>query len=129
MNETIINFFTKMLVYGGGGAVIAYLIFQYLGTKWIENKFAERLDELKHQHALELQRLRIEIDSLLSGSLKLQELEFEFLPDAWQKLDEAHGLVSWLVSPMQEYPDLDRMNTQQLEEFLETTELSPSQKD
>ena len=128
MSDTILKFFGEVIAYGGSSAVVAYLLFQYLGKTWIENKFSERLNQLKHQHALELQRLRLEIDSMLSGALKLQEREFQCLPEAWHKLDKAHGLVSWLVSPMQEYPNLDRSTPQQLEEFLATTEFTESQK-
>jgi hypothetical protein len=29
----------KIFVYGGGGVAVAYLLFQYLGKAWIENKF------------------------------------------------------------------------------------------
>jgi hypothetical protein len=71
----------------------------------------------------------VEIDALLSGAIKLQEKEFAVLPEAWAKLDEAHGLVAWLVSPMQQYADVQRMNAAQLEEFLDGTEFTPSQKD
>jgi hypothetical protein len=127
--DAIWSFLGQMLAFGGGGAAIAYLLFQHLGRKWIENKFAERLDLLRHQHALELQRLRVEIDALLSGAIKLQEKEFVVLPEAWAKLDEAHGLVAWLVSPMQKYANVDGMNTAQLDEFLAGTEFTPSQKD
>lgn len=127
--DAIWSFLGQMLAFGGGGAAIAYLLFQYLGKKWIENKFAERLDLLRHQHALELQRLRVEIDALLSGAIKLQEKEFAVLPEAWAKLDEAHGLVAWLVAPTQEYADVNRMNNAQLEEFLADTEFTSSQKD
>lgn len=128
MSDAILKFLGEVIAYGGGAAVVAYLLFQYLGKTWIENKFSERLDQLNHQHALELQRLRIEIDSMLGGALKLQEREFQFLPEAWHKLDEAHGLVSWLVSPMQEYPSLDKSSPQQLEEFLAATDFTESQK-
>jgi hypothetical protein len=76
-----------------------------------------------------LQQLRVEIDSLLSGALKLQEREFQVLPEAWEKLDEAHALVSWLVLPMQEYPNLDRLTQPQLEEFLVASELIETQKE
>jgi len=127
--EQVIKFITELAAYSGGAAAISYLLFQYLGKTWIENKFAQRLDTLKHQHELEPQRLRIEIDSLLSGAIKLQEREFQYLPEAWHKLDEAHGLVSCLVSPGQEYPNLDRMKPPQLEEFLASAELTTSQKD
>lgn len=126
--DAVVKFLLQMLAYGGGSTAVAYLLFQWLGKTWIENKFAQRLDQLRHQHALEIQRLRVEIDAMLSGALKLQEKEFSVLPEAWAKLDEAHGLVRWLVSPMQQYPNVDRMNGEQLEEFLSGTEFPESQK-
>ncbi|PMR68275.1 hypothetical protein [Halomonas heilongjiangensis] len=127
--DDFLKFLGQVIAYGGGSAVVAYLLFQYFGKTWIENKFAQRLDQLRHQQALELQKLRVEIDAMLSGALKLQEKEFLVLPEAWGKLDEAHGLVAWLVSPMQQYADVDRMNPVQLDEFLAGTEFTESQKD
>ena len=124
----ILTIVVQVLAYGSGSAAVAYLLFQYLGKSWIENKFAQRLDQVRHQQALELQRLRVEIDALLSGAIKLQEKEFAVLPEVWAKLDEAHGLVAWLVSPIQEYADIDRMNEPQLEEFLAGPEFTESQK-
>lgn len=126
--DAIFSFLGQLVAYGGGAAAVAYVLFQYLGKKWIENKFAERLEHLRHTQALELQRLRVEIDSLLSGAIKLQDKEFEALPEAWVKLDEAFGQVSRLVSPMQHYPDLDRLDTAQLDEFLATTKFTETQK-
>jgi hypothetical protein len=127
--EIVALFLAKILAYGGGAAAVSYLLFQWLGKKWIENKFSERLEQLRHQQALELQRLRVEIDAMLSGALKLQEKEFSVLPEAWEKLNDAHGLVSWLVSPVQQFANVDRMTHQQLEEFLVSTELTKSQQD
>lgn len=127
--DYLTKFFLQMLAYGGGSAAVAYLLFQWLGKTWIEDKFAQRLDQLRHQQALEIQRLRVEIDSMLSGALKLQEREFSVLPEAWAKLDEAHGLVSWVVSPFQQYADVNRMNPTQLEEFLGGTDFYESQKE
>lgn len=128
MPDVILKFIGEVVAYGGGAAAIAYLIFQFLGKSWIENKFAEKLKQLEHQQALELQRLRVEIDSMLSGAIRLQEREFDVLPEAWKKLDEAHGLVTWLVAPMQSYPDLNKMNSQELSEFFTSSELADSQK-
>lgn len=126
--DQVLKFFGQVIAYGSGSVAIAYLLFQYLGKKWIENKFAQRLEQLRHDQALELQKLRVEIDALLSGAIRLQEKEFEVLPLAWEKLNEAHGLVSWLVAPLQQYPDVDKMNEEQLNELLDGTELSNSQK-
>ncbi len=127
--DALYKLFGEMVAYGGGAAAIAYLIFQFLGKSWIENKFSERMEQMRHDQALELQRLKVEIDSLLSGAIKLQEKEFDVLPAAWEKLDEAHGLISWLVSPMQTYADVDRMTDSQLNEFLEGTDFSETQKE
>lgn len=126
--EQIKDFALSVLAYGGGGATVAYILFRHLGKSWIESKFAQRLEQYKHDQAIEIQRLRVEIDSMLSGALKLQEKEFEILPEAWHKLDEAHGLVSWLASPLQQYPDLDRINSDQLEEFLAKSDFAESEK-
>lgn len=118
----------QALTFGGGGVAIAYVLFQYLGKKWIENKFSERMEQLRHEQAKELQRLRVEIDSLLSGAIKLQDKEFEALPEAWTLLDQAFGQVSGLVSPLQHYPDLDRLSRDKLEEFLSSSKLHETDK-
>jgi hypothetical protein len=128
MLDAIYKFVFQLIVYGGGGAAIAYLLFQHLGKTWLENKFEQRLDELRHQQNIEMQRLRVEIDSLLSGSIRLQEKEFEILPQAWEKLDETYALVSWIVSPLQTYADVDRLNDEEIDEFLAATEFTKTQK-
>lgn len=128
-SEQVMRFLLELLAYGGGAAAIAYLLFQFLGKTWIENRFAQNLENFRHQQALELQRLRVEIDSMLSGTLRIQEKEFETLPEAWRRLDEAYGHVAALVSPGQSYPNLDRMTPEQLEEFFAKSELYETQKE
>ena len=118
-----------MLTFGGGGAAVAYFVFRFLGQAWIENKFKEKLAAHTHQQALEIQRLRVEIDSMLSGSIKLQDREFKILPEAWEKLDQVQGEVAWLVNPTQSYPALNRMNQDELGEFYEKSKLPSSQLD
>lgn len=118
----------KLILYFSGSTAVAYTAFHWLGAKWIENKFSRTLDNLRHQQAIEVQRLRIEIDSLLSGRLKIQEREFLVLPEVWEKLNEAYSLVSWLVSPIQEYANISAMTADQLEEFLSETDLQSTEK-
>jgi hypothetical protein len=126
--DEITQFLTRLIAYGGGSAAVAYLMFRHLGQSWIENKFSQRLEQFKHQQALEIQRLRIEIDSTLSGVLKMQEKEFEVLPTAWDKLYDAFAELGSVATPFQEYPDLDRMSQDRLDEFLEKSELLQSEK-
>lgn len=128
MDSVILQFIGKVIAQAGVAAVIAYLLFRYLGKKWIENKFSQSLEMFKHNQALELQRLRIEIDSTLSGVIKMQEKEFEVLPEAWHKLDAAYRHVSSLVSPLNIYPDLDKYHKDELEEFLKNSDILESQR-
>jgi hypothetical protein len=129
MSDPILRFLGEVVAYGGSAAAIAYLIFQFLSKSWIENKFSQKLEQYKHQQALEIQRLRVQIDSMLNGVLKIQEEEFETLPEAWSKLDEAFGRVSALTSPVQQFPNLNGMTSARLDEFLESSELFETQRE
>jgi hypothetical protein len=126
--QAVVEFLGKVLAYGGGGATVAFLLFRFLGEKWIENKFAQRLDLLKHEHAKEIERLRLEINTLLSRVTKLHEREFTVVPEAWSRLQEALWRLKSFVSVFQSYPDLERMSDERLEEFLGASELLKSEK-
>ncbi|MDP8568360.1 hypothetical protein [Methylophilus aquaticus] len=95
----------QLIAAGGGGAVISFLLFQYLGKSWLDTKFAERLAALKHQHNLEVTRLRVEIDSMLNGALTMQKKEFELLPMAWGLFEKAYSQIEYVTSPFQTYAD------------------------
>ncbi len=126
--DQVLRFLGEVVLYGGGSAAVAFLLFQYLGKGWIDARFAERLESFKHEQAKELQRLKVEVESLLSGALKIQDREFTVLPDAWQRLNEAYSLTAWVVSPMQQYPAVGRMTDEELDEFLDASELPGSQR-
>src|SRR6266478_2766141 len=120
---------------GGGVAVVAgtvalaYWLFKLFSEKWLTAKFEERLAAYKHQQQKELEELRFKISSLMDRTTKLYQREFEVLPEAWAKLVIAHATVQGVVSALQQYPDLDRMNDKQLEEFVQTSQLKQWQKD
>lgn len=126
--DEILKLFGTVALYGGGSAAVAYGIFTYLGKGWIDARFAERLEAFKHEQNKEIQRLKIEVESVLSGALKMQEREFTVLPEAWAKLDDAYGATKWVASPMQSYADVSRMSDVEMEEFLANTELAESEK-
>jgi hypothetical protein len=135
-----------------------YQLLKYLGQKWIEAQLAVRLEgfkaeqqsrlegqkanqqavlenfkadqqreleKLKAEHQAELERLRHLLSSRVS---KIHEKEFEVLPRAWLLLQDAHGATFRSVCGMREIPNFN-MPGPQLEEFLESTRLTPYQKD
>ncbi len=126
--DNILKFFGSVTLYGGGAAAVAYFLFRHLGKGWIDARFAERLELFKHDQAKEIQRLKIEVESILNGALKIQEREFTILPEAWAKLDDAYSATYALTSPVQAFTAVGRMSGVELDEFLATSTLTESQK-
>jgi hypothetical protein len=113
---------------GGTIAAISFGLFRLFSEKWLSARFDERLAAYKHAQQKELEELRFKINALMDRTVKLHQKEFDVLPEAWAHLIDAHGVVSSITSPIQSYPDLDRMNDQQLDEFLENSPLANWQK-
>lgn len=61
--------------------------------------------------------------------MKLHQHEFDTLPDAWSRLNDSWGLALSVVSPLQSYPDLDRMSVAQLDQFLASSHLDQWEQD
>ncbi len=117
------------LVSVGGIGAITFFIFKALGERWLTSKFEQQLAAFKHAQQKELEELKFQISKLLDRSVKLHQREFEVLPETWAKLSDAHGAASAFVSPSQKYPDLDRLAPRELDEFLNSSALSNSERD
>jgi hypothetical protein len=126
--QTITSLLTLLAYIGGTGAVV-FALFQFLGTKWLETKFAERLESFKHEKARELESLKLEINSTFSRVAKLHEREFEVLPKLWEKLHETDIALKSCVMKFSQFPDLDRLSEEELDAFLAATKLSDFEKD
>jgi hypothetical protein len=124
MEQSILEFIVKIAAYGGGAAVIAYWVFTFLGKKWIEAKFADSLERSRHEHAKEIEHLRFEINSLLNRVTKLHQKEFEVVPEAWSKLNDALFRLRGFVSFFKQFPDLNQMTPEQLSDFLQKSPFS-----
>lgn len=122
--EEIFSFMGKVLAYGGGAAALAYVIFIFLGQKWIEAKFAERLEAYKKAQERELEQYRHQVSILFSRVSKIHEKEIEVLPEIWQKLQTALGYVAKITSPLQYGPNFFNMNKEEFEDFLKKSNLS-----
>ncbi|GEO14433.1 hypothetical protein [Microvirga aerophila] len=113
---------------GGGAAAVAFLFFRFLGEKWINAKFEERLAAYKHVQQQELERLKLKINTLMDRTTKLHQREFDVIPETWAKLNYANAAIQSFTSAFQQYPDIKRMSDAHLEEFLANSPLAGWQK-
>ena len=127
--DEIFAFVGKIIAIGGSSAAVAYALFVFVGRKWMETKFAERLEAFKHEQTKELEQLRYSINSQFNRITKIHEKEIEVLPELWRLLQHAVAQLHFFISPGRSYPNLDSLNQVQLEEFLEGTEFQEWEKD
>ncbi|MBK0012086.1 hypothetical protein [Stenotrophomonas sp. S41] len=129
MPNTITEWILSALAAGGGLSLIVYQIFKKLAEGWLDEKFKSRLQDLAHAQNKEIERLRNELTKSFDRATKLHQREFEVLPMVWDEVHEAFWTTETFVSPLQLHPDLNRMQHEQLQAFLEKCELDEWQKD
>lgn len=129
MYDQAIVFLAKLLLAGGGLAVVIWKLLERFGSGWLESEFDKRLKALEHEHNKEIERLRSDLTRAFDRRSKLHQREFEVLPEVWAKTCDAYWNTRGLVSLIQSHPDLNRMSGPQLEDFLSECELREWQKD
>jgi hypothetical protein len=125
----------NLLKYGGLPALLlflivlfAYWIFKLFGKNWISNYFSKELEEFKKEKEKELIEYKHNINALFNRITKIHEKEIEVLPQAWDKLQDAIGYISYLTSYLRQYPDFDNMPPEAIEDFLKGSKLKDSHK-
>lgn len=126
--EPIFKYVGALVLAGGGLSLIVYQVFKCLASKWLDAKFEERLQALKHQHGKELEHLKFRISTLLDRATKLHQREFNILPEAWAKLNDAFWDTRAFVHPMQSFPDIDHMTPAEKSSFIGACKLLDWQK-
>jgi hypothetical protein len=114
---------------GGGLYAVIYLAFKTFAGKWLEHKFAQNLEAFRHRQQQEMEQLRFQINAQLDRLTKLHQHEFEALPSAWALMVDSYYKAAALTSPLQTYPDLDRMSTEQVDQFVTECPLLEWQKE
>lgn len=127
--DPILKFVGSIVLAGGGLTLIVYQAFKHLAAKWLDARFEERLQELRHEQQKEIEQLRYKVSALLDRAVKLHQREFDVLPEAWSKLNDAYWYVRSFVSPLQSFPDVDRMGAAQQEEFIANCQLQEWEKE
>jgi len=127
MVEVLLRHVGELVVYGGGAVAIAYGAFKLLGQKWLEAKFAERLQALKSAQDEQLRYVQGFIDREIHRARKLYDREFETLPEAWRLL--CASLRNGQATGVDSYPQLARYTQEELADLLSTTSMRQFEKD
>jgi hypothetical protein len=99
-----------------------------MGQKWLDAKFEERLAAYRHAQQRELEQLKFEINTLMDRMVRLHQREFDVLPEAWGRLNDAFQKLEPVALGFQQYPDVSRMPDNQLDELLDKSPLANWQK-
>lgn len=99
-----------------GVAGAAFGLFKWFGGKWLENKFAERLQNLKSEQDQAIRLVQSTIDREVHRAKKLYDSEFTALSDSWRLLRVAYDLSASSIGSMT--ARIDRMNDEELERHL-----------
>jgi len=95
---------------GGGGAAVAFGAIKLFGERWLENRFASRLQDLRHEHERKLEASRLRGSQSLDRSTKLSEREFEKTAEAWSLVTDANFKTLRALPGLRTFEDLSRLS-------------------
>ncbi len=101
------NFIIQVIASLGGAAAITGLSLTWFGKKIVERQIEKSAEKAKYKIEAEFDRIS-----------KIQSHEFNILPELWHKLLNLMGNLSYITNPVKEFPDLNRMNEEELIENL-----------
>lgn len=135
MESVIIAILTKspgqavieMLILMGGLWVLAFQSFKYIAKKWLDTKFAGKLVQLTHENNLELKKIELQLTNKLDRSTKINQKDFEILPEIWGKMVDSYYQTNELTFALRSHPDCNLMNEQQLEDLICSCQMLPSE--
>jgi hypothetical protein len=117
MKEVIFSFIGQIVIAGGSGAVIAYLVLKSLGKGWIENQFSKNLEAAKAEMAM-----------LSARRLKLHDKEYTVFPEMWAKLIQVNTSLADALASIRQHLDFDRLSAAALEDWLKSSDLSEAER-
>jgi len=62
-----------LLAAGGGGAAVTVGIVRTFGEKWLDSKFAARLQDLRHEHERQMERVKLESKRTVDRATRLSD--------------------------------------------------------
>lgn len=97
-------------------AGVAFGLFKWLGGKWLEGKFAERLQSLKSEQDKAIRVVQSTIDREIHRAKKLYDNEFTALTESWRMLRAAYDISASTIGSRT--ANVERLNAEELERYL-----------
>lgn len=107
----------KLILAGGGIGAIAYGFFKFFGSKWLEAKFAERLQNLKAEQDQAIRLVQSTIDREMHRAKKLYDSEFASLTETWRLLRVAYDMSASTIASST--AQVDKMSDEELDRHLQ----------
>lgn len=135
MQDTMFNAFKAAFIeYGWMGLVAvglvlaAFFVIRYVLFKWMDNRFQQSLEAYKiqaqattEQQKHDLQKIledkKYDINSRFDRTTRINQLEFQMLPDLWSHLNDAI-IKTQSLSGIRQYPDVSRLSEEKLKRHL-----------
>jgi hypothetical protein len=115
--QQISSWVGQLVIAGGGGAVVAYGIFKFLGKSWIENQLAK-----------DLERAKSEISIHATRRMKLHDKEYVVFPELWSRLNKANGSLDRAIISLRGIPNFRSMKDADVNDWLNRSYLSEEEK-
>lgn len=116
--DSVLQAVGALVAFGGGGVAIGFAVFKWFGVKWIEDRFSHQLSMLQHEQNKVLANMKVQIESTLSGALKMQDREFAVLPQLWMLILQSYAGTRSYTFPLEVIADVQKMNMEELNEHL-----------
>lgn len=113
-----------------GGAIGALLLLpSKLGEILFKYRFDKEIEGFKADQGVKLERLREQLSHLGDRGRRSNEMEFAVIREVWERIVEAYLATRNCITNLIEYPDLNRLSSEDLDGFLSTTGFSNEQSD
>jgi hypothetical protein len=130
LNWTELASWLLQVILAYGAAVLTFLGVAptKLGEKLLGHHLERRLSTLRHEQNEKLEALKEQLAYLGDRAKRSNEREFEALASIWTQFVEAYLSTQACAHAFTSHPDLTQMSVEDLQTFLESTELADLQK-
>jgi hypothetical protein len=114
--EVVSQYLVGLIAAGGGLVAISYASFKFFASKWLEARFAERLQNLKAEQDQTIRFVQSTIDREIHRAKKLYDSEFTALSECWALLRKAYDQSAATVASFT--VQVERMSQEEFERHL-----------